>query len=300
MRPHASVIIAAFDAASTLGEQLEALARQRVTVAWEVLVCDNGSRDHTVAVARGFADRLPLTVVDASARRGPAAARNIGAEHATGDVLLFCDADDVVADGWAHALIAALDHFEIVGSSFEHRRLNPGAGGVTWEVSDSIRMPFWPQYEAVGSGGMGVRSSAFHRAHGFDERLRTGEDVDLCWRIQLAGGTLGHAPEAVVHLRRRSGLRAVYRQARNTGNGVRQLEHKFSRVARAARGHASAPVVAAAPAAAAGGSRSRLRRLIAVRRLDDLADPVWRVGEWWGRRRARLVVAPLTPGEVTE
>src|SRR5690242_355556 len=99
--PELSVVIAAFDAQHTLGEQLDALAGQDVGFAFEVLVCDNGSRDATPALVRRRQEHEPwLRLVDASARRGPSAARNIGAGHARGRFLAFCDADDVVGQGW--------------------------------------------------------------------------------------------------------------------------------------------------------------------------------------------------------
>lgn len=53
--PEVSVVIPALDAAGTLPLQLEALARQRTRRTYEVLVADNGSRDGTADVVRGFA-----------------------------------------------------------------------------------------------------------------------------------------------------------------------------------------------------------------------------------------------------
>src|SRR5690606_31786877 len=85
--PELSVVIAAFDARATLGEQLDALAARDVDFAVEVLVCDNGSRDGTPDLVRRRQEREPwLRLVDASARRGPSAARNIGAGQAAGRV----------------------------------------------------------------------------------------------------------------------------------------------------------------------------------------------------------------------
>src|SRR5512140_3870131 len=92
--PMLSVIIACLNAATTLGTQLDALARQSSPVPWELLICDNGSTDATVAVALRYQDRIPgLRVVDASGVRGAGAARNQGAEEARGEWLAFCDAD---------------------------------------------------------------------------------------------------------------------------------------------------------------------------------------------------------------
>ncbi|WP_084040017.1 glycosyltransferase family 2 protein [Demequina sp. NBRC 110053] len=304
----ASVIIAALDAESTLGEQLEALVSQRVTVTWEVLVCDNGSRDGTVAVARGFADRLPLTVVDASARRGPAAARNIGAEHATGNVLLFCDADDVVADGWAHAMIAALASAPVVCGRLEWARLNTHYADRGPITAGLFTFDWLPALAAGSSNNLGVRAHAFAQVGGFEEALRVGEDVDLCWRLQLAGFSISEAPTAVVHARERQTLRGVWRQARSYGSAERRLAARYEPVRRAYDRNAvtrtavpHAPTTSAdAPSPRAlpstdldapvdhGGGRRLLARAVRLRRPRDLVYTVRRLGRAFGFRRAAL------------
>src|SRR5690349_18587996 len=103
--PRLSVVIPCYNSATTLGDQLTALAGQRTRYSWEVLIADNGSRDDTVAVATAFRNRMPLLrIVDASSRRGAAYARNAGARAACGAALLFCDADDVMGEGYLEAM----------------------------------------------------------------------------------------------------------------------------------------------------------------------------------------------------
>ena len=85
-----SVVIACYNAARTIGGQLESLARQEWSEPWEVIVADNGSTDGSAAIAEQYRSRLPsLRVVDASARRGQAYARNVGAKAARGVALAF-------------------------------------------------------------------------------------------------------------------------------------------------------------------------------------------------------------------
>ncbi|HEU6446740.1 MAG TPA: oligosaccharide flippase family protein, partial [Gaiellaceae bacterium] len=73
-----SVVIPARNAAGTIGDQLESLARPRFHRPWEVVVVDNGSTDGTADVARSYAGRVRLRVVNASDRPGIAYARNRG------------------------------------------------------------------------------------------------------------------------------------------------------------------------------------------------------------------------------
>src|SRR2546429_2289116 len=97
-----SVVIPARDAADTLGEQLRALAQQTYRGEWEVIVVVNASIDGTRAIAERAAAVLPLRVVDLMTP-GTNVARNAGAMAATGEFLLFVDADDVVAPQWLEA-----------------------------------------------------------------------------------------------------------------------------------------------------------------------------------------------------
>ena len=77
--PPVSVIMPVYNAAATIGEQLEALAHQDFAGGWELLIADNGCTDRTRDIAANFADRLPMRVIDASAEKGTALARNTAA-----------------------------------------------------------------------------------------------------------------------------------------------------------------------------------------------------------------------------
>ncbi|HYO85436.1 MAG TPA: glycosyltransferase, partial [Dermatophilaceae bacterium] len=64
--PELSVVIACFNAESTLGLQLDALSGQLNPVRFEVILCDNGCTDGSVPLALSYRDRLDVRVVDAS------------------------------------------------------------------------------------------------------------------------------------------------------------------------------------------------------------------------------------------
>jgi len=100
--PLVSVVVPVRQGARTLGEQLEALSRQTYSGEWELIICDNGSTDGTRGRALAWQGALPLRIVDASAKKGVAHARNVGIEATRGAYVLICDADDVVDPaGWS-------------------------------------------------------------------------------------------------------------------------------------------------------------------------------------------------------
>lgn len=222
-----SVVIAAHNAAGTLGAQLEALRAQDYPGRFEVIVADNGSTDEVAGyLARHEArERLRLRCVDASGRPGPAHARNIGISSATGDLIAFCDADDVVRPGWLRNLVAAAGHCSLVTGAVETRTLN----------SETVRrwMPMPPPdrpLEVPGflrvamAANMACWADALRKVGGFDESYRNGyEDADLALRVQLSGGTVGHCADALIAYRLRDTTAALWRQSLTYGKGSVQL-----------------------------------------------------------------------------
>ncbi len=213
-----SVVIPAYNAEKTIGEQLEALARQMWPEPWEVLVVNNRSTDATVATVQLFADRLPnLRVIEAAGRQGAAYAMNTGVRHAAADAIAFCDADDVVADGWVAAMGEGLERYAFVSGPFEIDRLNylplqkHRVNSQPTGVQQYTYPPFLPH---AGAGNMGVRRKVFDEVRGFDESLPALFDTDFCWKVQLAGIPLTPLPDAVLHVRFRDTAAGLVRQAR--------------------------------------------------------------------------------------
>ena len=88
-----SVIIPAHNEGRFIEKTLESLKKNAASLL-EIIVVVNGSRDKTLEISRRYADK----VIKFSKAIGPSAARNEGAKVATGEILVFLDADTRVSE----------------------------------------------------------------------------------------------------------------------------------------------------------------------------------------------------------
>jgi len=213
-----SVVIPARDEARTIGRTLEAVFAQEVSgVELEVLVVDDGSRDDTAAVASGSGARV-LRLGRGDRGGSPGAARNRGAAVASGDPVVFLDADCAPAPGWLEALLAAHESGEAVVG---------GALGAPTGLSASARCDHYCGsyyvHPARPAGyvpnhtpaNLSVRRDAFIDGGGFAERLPLADGhEELPWQARLAGRgvRIRFEPGAVVFHHNRAGLRHLLRR----------------------------------------------------------------------------------------
>ena len=147
---------------------------------YEIICIDNGSDDRTVELAKKYTKnvyQLPCKTVGSL--------RNYGAEKAKGKYLAFVDADCVVNGDWMKAASHYFDHDEIVCfGSYPQIPVEATwvqkAWGLNREVKKDIQNIAW-----LPSMNLFVRKDIFEEVCGFDEKLETCEDVDLCYRIGM-------------------------------------------------------------------------------------------------------------------
>jgi GT2 family glycosyltransferase len=211
-----------------LEQQLRALAEQECHESWEVVVADNNSTDESRLVAQEWMRRSGLfRLVDASHARGPGGTRNAGVAEARGELLAFCDADDVVHPGWLTAHVSALAESDISAGVFDFWSLNglPPPSPLSYAPPPATSLfGFLP---AAGSGNLACRRSAFEELGGFSEDLMTGEDFDLSWRLQLAGHRYALTRDAVIARRDQQGFKAVFTRYMSYGRCGPVLFRRF-------------------------------------------------------------------------
>jgi glycosyltransferase involved in cell wall biosynthesis len=149
--------------------------------------------------AKQLAQDWPIHAVHPEAIYPPGKARNLGAAEATGKILLFLDDDMLVAVDWVEQNVRALQQ-ENVGAVGARM---PGKAQTFYaRCADFTNYGHYQhtsaREELLGAGSMGVWRALFVELGGFDEDLRSGEDVELCQRIQRRGYRTLYQPEIVV------------------------------------------------------------------------------------------------------
>jgi GT2 family glycosyltransferase len=230
-RPAVSVVIP-FHGDSAYAERLAgALASLERRPGDELIVADN-TADATAAAITGDGAGDGVRVIPASAERSSYHARNRGAAAATGEWLLFMDADCTPEPDLLDAYFA--DRVP--------RRCGALAGAIDGDPGQSSFMArytrdrkFFHQTEglhgmrqaAAATGNLMVRRTAFEQIDGFCEGIRSAGDVDLSWRLQQAGWTLEYRPRARVAHRHREGLVSLMGAIARYGAGARWLNERY-------------------------------------------------------------------------
>jgi GT2 family glycosyltransferase len=224
--PRISVVVCSWNGERTIGKCCFGLSRLDYPD-YEVIVVDDGSTDRTAEIARGFGFRVLSTE-----NRGLSSARNTGMRAATGEIVAYTDDDAPPDPHWLTFLawgFLTTDHAAIGGPN-----LAPPGDGL---IADCVaHAPGGPVHvllsdrvaEHVPGCNMAVRRHCLEAIGGFDPRYRTaGDDVDVCWRLQERGWSIGFSPAAMVWHHRRNSLRAYWKQQQGYGRAEALLEQKW-------------------------------------------------------------------------
>ena len=226
-----SVAITVRNARRTLPVQLESLAAQVFEDPWELVISDGGSDDGTIEFLQEWIGNCELNtrLVDVG-RPGIAAGRNVAVANTTGESIVFCDADDMVAPGWLRSMAEGFENSRLVIGQVHLITGEPDSDAVEsahqagW--GGSIVSPEKPSLGFFPSGltaNLGFSRSLFDELGGFDETFDTGEDIDFVWRARELGETPMYCTGAIVLKRVRSTPIERFSQHLRFGRSAPQL-----------------------------------------------------------------------------
>ena len=189
-----TVVMPAFNAEKTVGTAIESLKRQSYP-RWECIVVDDYSSDETAAAALRAADGDPrITVVRLLVNSGPSGARNAGLAAASGDYLVYLDADDVLlSDALRNRVLTMIKNPEVTGSMGRQSQVSDATG---WKSMPTVRRAKSPQNINISTAGgdqpfiplqVMMKRTAARDLAGFNESMKNNEDFDY-WIRSLRSG----------------------------------------------------------------------------------------------------------------
>ena len=193
--PFISVIIPNYNEIQYIENLLLSLKNQKYAKdLFEIIVADNGSTDGSHEKAKQYADKILANLVGTVAR-----IRNIGAQHAEGDLFAFIDADCTVESDWLmNASFLYNQGYRVFGCKVD---VPVDAGWIeqTWfsqRHNDDRQVPY------INSANLFIGRDAFFNINGFRDDLVSGEDWDICDRLAKRGYSVRSNPAVkVIHMK---------------------------------------------------------------------------------------------------
>jgi len=170
-----SVIIPTLNEAAVLER---ALSASKKGGAMETIVVDGGSIDDTPAIARQHADHM------LSCSPGRARQMNVGAEVASGDILLFLHADSLLPANFVEAIFRALARPAVIGGRFDVRL--DGSGWIFRVIETLINFRSRLTQVATGDQGIFIQRTVFLRLGGYPQ-IPLMEDIELSRKMKRVG-----------------------------------------------------------------------------------------------------------------
>jgi GT2 family glycosyltransferase len=243
-RPQVSVVMPFGGQPGQAGLAIEALRAVDAQPGDELILVDNsGVLAHDAAAQALIAGDLgptgdggagwpSIAIVSAPGERSPAHARNVGADHASRDWILFLDADCRPVGRLLEAYFSSEipDDVGAVAGELVAARAGPsvssryGAARNFLGQQAHIHHPYLPRAAAAN---LLVRRSALAQVGGFYEGVRAAEDTDFSWRLQRAGWRLELCSEARAEHRYRGTLAELRRQWRSYAAGRAWLARRY-------------------------------------------------------------------------
>lgn len=206
-----SIVVPVYNGTATITECLESFAAQSYPGHdIEVLIVDDGSTDQTPEFVERLVgqwdDEKPRVTVLRQAHQGPAAARNRGAAAATGEFLLFTDADCVAEYDWVKQMVLPFQSPEVaaVKGAYKTRQRSLVARFAQAEFDARYRLLAASRYvDVVFSYSAGFRRELFISIGGFDTTfpVADNEDTELSYRVATAGHKIVFNPRAIIYHR---------------------------------------------------------------------------------------------------
>lgn len=182
-----SVLIPAYNAEKTICRCLNSVLSQTFPD-FEVIVVNDGSKDTTLSMLRGYAEKdARITVID-QPNQGVAAARNVALDHACGEYILYVDADDWIEPNMLERLLELRDDADIVlcgndNADTPKEKKNDGVVAIeSWNQRQQL-LEFMKHTRMTGMLWNKLLRRGVTQGCRFNEKTGYGEDAEFLWQV---------------------------------------------------------------------------------------------------------------------
>jgi GT2 family glycosyltransferase len=219
--PVVTVVISNKNGVQWLPKCLESVRAQTIADKIEIIFVDNVSADDSVPLARKLLDGFPqATIIENKKDLGFTGGMNTGALAAKGDSVFLLSNDTWLEEDCLEQLVRVTTEHNAAAAmplvmNYADDSIQTigcdgidlfGLGSITWPPDAKIRRETTDIFLVAGCGYW-ARTDVFKKVGGFDEgQFMFAEEVDLSWRIWIAGGKLLRTPAARMHHRGAAGV----------------------------------------------------------------------------------------------
>lgn len=234
MKLYYSIIIPVYNRPQEIDELLESLIHQDFEKEYEILIVEDGSKDTSEGIIKKYSCKLNIQYYFKE-NSGPGDSRNYGMRKAKGNYFIILDSDVILPEHYLSTIDcflqnnyadcfggpdAAHDSFTTLQKAINYSMTSfLTTGGIRGKKKAVNK--FQPR-----SFNMGISKEVFEVTQGFSD-MRTGEDIDLTFRLWKAGFKTQLIEKAFVYHKRRTTLSQFFKQTYSFGSVRPILNRKY-------------------------------------------------------------------------
>ncbi|QXP74085.1 glycosyltransferase [Tenacibaculum sp. AHE15PA] len=239
MKLNFSIIIPVYNRPQEIDELLESLTKQDFSDDFEVVIIEDGSEDSSENIVEKYKNQLDLKYFFKE-NSGAGASRNYGMQQATGNYFIILDSDVIVPPQYVSEVKKALENNftdAFGGPDAAHKSFTDLQKAINYSMTSVLTTGgIRGKKKGVGkfqprSFNLGLSRKAFGKTNGFS-KMKTGEDIDLTFRLWENGLETQLIEKAFVYHKRRSTILQFFKQIYSFGTARPILNKKYPETAK--------------------------------------------------------------------
>lgn len=225
--PKVSVIIVTYNNQETIEENLKSVLNQSYPKEKLEIIYIDSSKDKTTKILKNYSQQMHYFY---QPKKGIPAARNLGIKKSSGEIIAFTDGDCFPRSNWVYTMVKELmksPSIGAVGGSLPGCKPKSDLEKFLANFISNHQSNLSGEKPYFSTANIAFQKNILKKIKFFDERLISGEDADICWRLVSAGYHLVYCPQAIVYYKDRDNIWDLTSQCFRDGRGWAKLEEKY-------------------------------------------------------------------------